>query len=138
MGLELRAEPHATALAGVDAAAPVDLALATHVPLAGTIPDPRTRATLALRVGGAAAARVPDDPPRQRMQGGVLRIVREELPASPPPDAPLPARWIAPSPFVESDDPAIVARATVDRGRRRRSRRAGAAPARLGARAHHA
>lgn len=111
MGLELRAEPRATALAGVDTAAPVDLALATHVPLTGTIADPRTRATLALRVGGAAAGRIPDDPPRQRMQGDVLRIVREELPAAPPPDAPLPARWIAPSPFVESDDPEIVARA---------------------------
>ena len=34
----------ATALAGVDAAAPVDLALATHIPLAGTIARPARRA----------------------------------------------------------------------------------------------
>jgi len=45
------------------------------------------------------------------MRDDVLRIVREELPAAPAPDAPLPARWVAPSPFIESDDPAIVAQA---------------------------
>ncbi len=111
MGLELRAEPRAVALAGVDVAPPLDLALATRVPLAGAIARPRERATLALRVRGDGALRIPEDPPRQRMRDGVLRIVREDLPAAPAPDTPLPARWIAPSPFIESDAPAIVSRA---------------------------
>jgi hypothetical protein len=111
MGLELRAEPRAVALADIEAAAPLDLALATQVPLEGAIAHPRDRARLTLRVRGEAAARIPDDPPRQRMRDGVLRIVREELPAAPAPDGPLPARWIAPSPFIESDDPDIVSRA---------------------------
>src|SRR5262245_5817487 len=111
MGLELRAEPRQVALSGVDRAAPVDLALATRVPLDGVITHPRERATLTLRVRGAAASRIPDDPPRQRVQDGVLRIVREELPAGPAADAARPARWIAPSPFIESDDPATVTRA---------------------------
>jgi transglutaminase-like putative cysteine protease len=111
MGLELRAEPRQIALAGVEGAAPLDLALATRVPLEGTIAHPRDRATMTLRVRGDAATRIPDDPPRQRVRDGILRIEREALPAVAAADAPLPARWIAPSPFIESDDPAIVSRA---------------------------
>jgi hypothetical protein len=111
MGLELRAEPREVALAGAEEAVPLDLALAMQVPVVGAIARPRERAMLTLRVGGDAASRIPDDPPRQRMREGVLRIVREAPPAAPAPDAPLPARWIAPSPFIESDDPAIVSRA---------------------------
>jgi hypothetical protein len=111
MGLELRAEPRQVALAGIEHAAPLDLALATRVPLEGVIARPRDRATLTLRVRGAAASRIPDDPPRQRMHDGILRIVREALPPAAVPAAPIPARWIAPSPFIESDDPAIVSHA---------------------------
>jgi hypothetical protein len=111
MGLELRAEPRETALAGGESAPPLDLALATRVPLEGVIARPRERAALTLRVRGAAARRIPDDPPRQRMRDGVLRVVREALPGTAAADAALPARWIAPSPFIESDDPAIVSRA---------------------------
>jgi hypothetical protein len=111
MGLVLVAEPREVALAGSELAAPVDLALATQVPLEGAIARPRQRDRLALRVRGDAVARIPDDPPRQRVRDGVLRIVREPLPAVAAAEAPLPARWIAPSPFIESDDPAIVAHA---------------------------
>jgi hypothetical protein len=111
MGLELRAEPPELAQSGVEGTAPLDLALAAEVPLEGAIARPRERTILTLRVRGDAAARIPDDPPRQRMRDGVLRIVREEIPVAPAPDAPLPARWIAPSPFIESDDPTLVSRA---------------------------
>src|SRR5262249_58948182 len=46
MGLELRAEPRAVALADIEAAAPLDLALAAQVPLEGAIAHPRERARL--------------------------------------------------------------------------------------------
>ncbi len=111
MGLELRAEPRQVARAGVASAAPLDLALATRVPLEGRITRPRDRPTLTLRVRGDAAARIPDDPPRQRVHDGILHIVREALPTGVASDAPLPAKWIAPSPFIESDDPAIITQA---------------------------
>ncbi len=108
LGFVLRAEPRAKALAGVEAGAPVDLALATRIPLAGRIEHPREAESLTFRVTGPAADLVPDDPPRQRMRDGVLRIVRDTPPGGGPrPDA----SYTAPSPFVESDDPAIVARA---------------------------
>lgn len=111
LGLVLRAEPRETALAGVDTAAPFDLTASTRVPLDGLIDHDRDRPTLALRVSGDAAARIPDDPPRQIMRDGVLRVVRERMPTRVASDAALPARWVGPSPFVESDDPAIIARA---------------------------
>jgi hypothetical protein len=108
LGFVLRAEPRATALAGIDSGAPVDLALATRIPLTGRIDRPRDADSLTFRVSGSAANLVPDDPPRQRMRNGILRVTRD----APPAGGPRPeARYTAPSPFVESDDPAIVARA---------------------------
>jgi len=112
LGLVLRAEPHETAMRGLDADAPLELTSATRIPLRGTIASPRRTDTLTLRVSGPAATQIPDDPPRQRMEAGVLRIVREpapvpDVPGEPPPDG----RYVLPSPFIESDDPAIVARA---------------------------
>ncbi len=64
-----------------------------------------------MRVTGEAADRVPDAPPRQRVTGDVVRITREDparLDAGGADDL---DRYRSPSPFVESDDPAIVARA---------------------------
>jgi len=108
LGFVLRAEPRAKALAGVETGAPLDLALATRIPLTGKIVRPRDADALTFRVTGPAADLVPDDPPRQRMRDGVLRIVRE----TPPTGGAAPdARYTSPSPFVESDDAAIVARA---------------------------
>src|SRR5262245_54540274 len=112
LGLVLRAEPHETALRDLDTDAPLELTSATRIPLHGTIASPRGTAELTLLVSGAAAQQIPDDPPRQRMDAGVLRIVREPAPvpgaaAAPPPEA----GDLLPSPFIESDDPAIVARA---------------------------
>jgi transglutaminase superfamily protein len=112
LGLVLRAEPHETALRDIAVDAPLELTSATRIPLHGTIASPRGAAALTLLVSGGAAGQIPDDPPRQRMDAGVLRIVREPAPvpgasAAPPPEA----GDLLPSPFIESDDPAIVARA---------------------------
>ena len=111
LGLILRAEPREAALGGLDGAAPLDVAMVARIPLHGTIASPRTVAALTLRVSGPAAGSVPDDPPRQRMRAGVLRIEREPspVPGSVSPRGEDPYR--KPSPFIESDDPGIVARA---------------------------
>jgi hypothetical protein len=111
LGFVLRREPAAVARAGVDETARVDVVATTRVPFDGAIEDPRALARLVVRVTGEAAHRVPDAPPRQRVTGDVVRITRED---GGPADAAAAAdldRYRAPSPFVESDDPAIVARA---------------------------
>lgn len=103
------------ALAGISAAAPIDLVSKTRIPITGLIESPRELASLRLRMTGAALDRVPDDPPRQRVQADVLRISREAMPGGLAPgmpprgaDAVALASYIDPSPFIESDDPAIV------------------------------
>ena len=112
LGLVLRAEPREAALRDLDSAAPLDLATVARIPLQGTIANPRTTTALTLRVSGPAMGSVPDDPPRQRMRAGVLRIVREAAPVPGSPQAgPAEDLYVAPSPFIESDDPTIVARA---------------------------
>lgn len=114
LGFVLRRESQDEALAGVGDAAPLDLTVATRIPLRGEIADPRGRERLRLKLGGKAAARVPDDPPRQRRRGSVLEVVREAAPepvGRAAPDEAV-ARHLAPGPFVESDDPEIVATAT--------------------------
>lgn len=111
LGLMLLAETRERALAGIDTAAPFDLTSSTRVPLDGLIDGDRERATMTLRVSGEAATRIPDDPPRQIVRDGVVRVVRERLPTRVADDAALPARWVGPSPFIESDDPAVIARA---------------------------
>ncbi len=108
LGFRLVRATREHALAPLDETAPLDLALASRIAVAGEIAAPRTRATLALHVGGAAAAEIPDAPPRQQRDSqGNLRIERETLPATSPPPDDEARRWLAPSPFVESDDPAL-------------------------------
>ena len=112
LGFTLVRQPREVALADRGTGAPVDLVATSLIPLVGHIDDPRRRDRLTLRVGGDAAGSIPDDPPRQRIAAGVLRIAREEPPA-PSPLAGAPggalAAYVAPSPFIESDDAAIVA-----------------------------
>jgi len=110
LGFVLRRESAEVARSGIDGGH-VDLVATTRVPFAGTITDPRGLRRLVVRVTGEAANRVPDAPPRQRVTGDVVRITREDpgaVSAGPADDL---DRYRAPSPFVESDDPAIVARA---------------------------
>ena len=115
LGFTLEREPRAAALAGADAAAPLDLVTASGIPLEGTIHDPRMTDRLILRVRGKAADGIPNDPPRQRLQDDLLTVTRESVPepAAPlgaaPPDAT--AETTAPTAFVEADDPGIRAAA---------------------------
>ena len=113
LGLTLVRESREQALAGDAALAPLDLVAASRIPVEGRIDDPRHLARLTLRMRGAAAASVPADPPRQRLSGDRLRIEREVVPASArlhPADGAL-AAYLAPDPFIESDDAAIRATA---------------------------
>src|SRR5205823_8329332 len=113
LGLTLVRESREAALAGDAALVPLDLISASRIPVAGRIEDPRHVSRLTLRMQGAAAARVPLDPPRQRVRGDLLRVEREPLPEHAPlgaADAAL-AQYLAPAPFIESDDAAIVATA---------------------------
>jgi hypothetical protein len=110
-----RAKSRDDALAGISSAAPIDLVMKTRIPVDRPIADPRERSSLTLRMKGDASTHVPDDPPRQRVTSGLLEIVREDAPhavaSGMPPrgsDAPAIAAYTDPSPFVESDDPAIV------------------------------
>jgi hypothetical protein len=111
LGFVLRREPRAVAETDVAEGARVDLATTARVPFDGTIADARTLGRLALRVTGAAADHVPDAPPRQRVTGDVVRITRETAtPAGGDSEDDL-DRYRKPSPFIESDDPGLVARA---------------------------
>lgn len=118
LGFALERETRDQALAGVDTSARVDLVAVSAIPLTGRIADPRDLASLTLEVTGAAADRIPNDPPRQRMTGHELTVTREPLTAAPIAfdaagtigGADL-ASFRAPAPFLESDDPAIVAEA---------------------------
>ena len=110
-----RAASREAALADISNAAPIDMVTMARIPIDGTIAEPRELGSLTLRVSGGARDRVPDDPPRQRVQSGVLRITREVLPSGLAPgmpphgaDAAAIAAYADPSPFIESDDPAIV------------------------------
>jgi hypothetical protein len=119
LGFTLEREPREQALAGLDQQAPLDLVVASAIPLTGTIADPRAVAQLTLRVSGRAAAAIPNAPPRQRLAADLLQISREALPAAAPPlgtiaadvDGGAPAAALAASPFVESDDPTLRAQA---------------------------
>ena len=113
LGFVLERETRERALTEANSTAPVDLVGVSRIPLEGEIPDPRAATRLALRVTGAARDLVPSDLPRQRMHDGLVDIRREELPAADTAaDAsPAAAEYTAPAPFIESDDPAIVARA---------------------------
>lgn len=115
LGFTLERATADTALAGIEREAPLDITLTSRIPLTGEIANPREASELVLKVGGAAMGRVPDDPPRQRVQGDRLHITREQLPADLPAGLPPPgstgagvAEYLDPSPFIESDDPAIV------------------------------
>jgi hypothetical protein len=103
------------ALAGITADTPIDLVVKTRIPTAGRIDDPRELSSLTLRMKGSGRTHVPDDPPRQRVEADLLRITRESVPAALAPGLPPAgadrdpiAGYADPSPFVESDDPAIV------------------------------
>lgn len=113
LGFRMQREAPEVAVSNIDGSAPVDLALENRIPLDGTIADPRNARQLRLEVKGAAADRIPDDPPRQRMAGGILEIQSEALvpTAARAPATEVEAAYTEPTPFIESESPEIVAQA---------------------------
>jgi hypothetical protein len=114
LGFTLERVGRAQALAVDPTTIPVDLVATSRIPLEGRIADARNTDRLTLRVRGAAVAKIPDDPPRQRLRADLLSITREPAPAPVP--LPLPrtnalADYLGPGLFIESDDAAIVAAA---------------------------
>jgi transglutaminase superfamily protein len=112
LGFTLERETREQALTAATGT-PLDLATTSRIPLEGRIASPRSVRRLALRVQGMAADRIPDDPPRQRMADGVLRIEQEVVPAHAAlsPSDPELASYLAPTPFIESDDAGVRATA---------------------------
>jgi hypothetical protein len=110
-GFTLERESPEHARAGADTRAPIDLTVASRIPLRGRIADPRNADRLTLRIGGAAAGQIPDDPPRQRRDADLLRITREDPAPTAASAAPAPGAYTRAAPFVESDDPALAAQA---------------------------
>ncbi len=119
LGFTLEREPRELAVAEGDGSAPIDLVVASRIPLAGELSDPRNLTALTVRVSGEAAGTIPEALPRQTRAADLLRIRVEALPPAQPAadavaaDAGTDAarRDLAASPFVESDDPAIRAEA---------------------------
>jgi hypothetical protein len=113
LGFVMERSDAASARTGIEQDRPPDLALESRIPFPGEIANPRELGKLEVVLGGAAADLVPSSPPRQTRDGRILRVVRESLPSPAPPrpiaDAPADvAEALDPSPFIESDDPAIV------------------------------
>ncbi|MDG2308700.1 MAG: transglutaminase-like domain-containing protein [Candidatus Binatia bacterium] len=113
LGFRLQREAPEVAVANIEGSAPVDLATENRIPLSGTIEQPREASHLRLAVGGEAAGRIPDDPPRQRIANGILEIERESLRGAAPGDhaTMVEAAYTEPSAFIESEAPEIVAQA---------------------------
>ncbi len=113
LGFRMQRERPEVAVSNVEGGAPVDLAIENRIPLDGTIDAPREADRLRLAVSGEAADRIPNDPPRQRLSGGILEIRRESLAAPAPVEhaTELEAAYSEPSAFIESEAPEIVAQA---------------------------
>jgi hypothetical protein len=114
LGFPLVREPAEVALTGADAAAPVDLVVASRIRVHCEIEDPRHLRRLTLRGLRRRVSLIPTDPPRQTMAGDRLVIAREEMPVPAAPGLPPPgsdsadvAALLVPTPFIESDDPAV-------------------------------
>src|SRR4029453_1269890 len=74
LGFVLVREPREVALAGKPGDGEVDVTAMARIPVDAPLADPRGSAVLSLRLQGRAASLVPDDPPRQRRDGSLLRL----------------------------------------------------------------
>jgi hypothetical protein len=111
LGFTLKREPEAVAKSGVDRGQPGRSRRDDARPVRGHDRRPAGARPPGGPRDGRGRRSHPDAPPRQRVQGDVIRITREDkLPVATTAADDL-DRWRAPSPFVESDDAGIVARA---------------------------
>jgi len=115
LGFTLERETRDRALAGTTDGNMIDLVAASRIPHTGIIERPRQLQGLRLGVTGAAASQIPQDPPRQRLEGSTLTVTREDDAATAIPIATVRRNvdptYLAAAPFIESDDPMLVARA---------------------------
>lgn len=92
---------------------PVDLIAQTAVPVKTLIPNPTEKSLLKLKLSGFDLANFPLDGGRQRLQGDVLEIRREDLsrlrPQRIPIREPSLASYLQATPFLQSDHPQIRA-----------------------------
>ena len=116
LGLVLLRESQEDALdGGWQDSTPLDLVTSAAIPVRQTLPDPRALTHLRLRLSGPADAPLFAFPPRQQQQDNTLTITREEmstlatylLPQTNPEFAP----DLAPTPFLQSTHPRLVAQA---------------------------
>jgi transglutaminase-like putative cysteine protease len=115
LGFTLVQEPdRKAAVAGIDRAGGLDLAAAAAIPVTRAIESPRTTRRLRLRVLERPAELALSYPPRQRVEGTELWIERDELAnvhsfTLPERDARF-ANDLRATPFLQIDDPRVVAR----------------------------
>ena len=116
MGLVLLRESREEALgSGWQNNAPVDLVTWAAIPVSGTLRNPRTLTHLQLKVLGPIAPTLFSFPPRQQRQDSKLTVASEDL--STLVTYPLPqtnpefAADLAPTPFLQSTHPRLVAQA---------------------------
>ncbi len=107
----VRERDASAAMSGIERGASVDLGAKAAIKVAGTIASPRSAQRLRLRVAAAPALAALSFPPRQRLEGQVLVVERDDeralrsyaLPARDPERA----DDLRPTAFFQSDDPAI-------------------------------
>lgn len=107
LGMSLRAESPASAIAGMSSAPSQDLTRLVAVPVDTDLHDPGQLRSLSLRIQGL--------PPkldvaggRQKFEDGVLTLTRETVPAISGPTTKDMAVFLKTAPLVQSDAPAIV------------------------------
>jgi transglutaminase-like putative cysteine protease len=116
------------ALAGLDAASGVDLVAAASIPVARAIDLPRERRHLELRILDAPGELSLSFPPRQRVEGNALVIERDELDAvrsyTLPERGTRFAEDLRATPFLQIEDPRVLARSREILGAERDAERA--------------
>ncbi|MCB9797466.1 MAG: transglutaminase domain-containing protein [Alphaproteobacteria bacterium] len=116
MGMAMVRETAEVAQTMPEDAEPVDIISLSAVKLVGKLTEPRTRASLALRILGVEPERVMNDPPVQTVEGDVVRVrmpLAAELSAGVPrveTDTRF-AAALAPTPFLPVQHPEILAKA---------------------------
>ncbi|HEV8716678.1 MAG TPA: transglutaminase-like domain-containing protein [Candidatus Binatia bacterium] len=116
MGLVLLRESREDALgSGWRDTAPVDLVTWAAIPVSGALQNPRTLTRLQLRLSGPIDAALFSFPPRQRRQDSTLIVASEDISTlasyTLPQTNPEFAADLAPTPFLQSAHPRLVAQA---------------------------
>jgi len=114
LGLMLLRESQDDALSGGwQDSTPLDLVTSAAIPVRDMLPDPRALTHLRLKISGTSEVRSFAFPPRQQQQGQTVTITQEEVSElatyTLPQHAPEFAADLAPTPFLQSTHPRLVA-----------------------------